>query len=542
MQNDTIRQTVENMSILDKARQLTQINASMVAADKDATVTGNSGNLGLSQDDINGVGSVLNFSGAEKAIGMQTVHLQHNDIPLLLMQDVVHGYRTIYPHNIAMGGTFDPELVERCARMSAIEARANGVMVTFAPMVDLVRDARWGRVMESTGEDPYLNGIMGRAFIRGYHQGGLAVCVKHFAAYGAAEAGKDYNTTEVSAHALREYYLKGYAECMKENPEMVMSSFNLLNGIPVNGHTDLLVDLLRGEWKFDGVLISDYNGIGELINHGYCATQKECACVAANNEIDIEMMSSTYIHYLPQLVQEGKVPEEKVNRMVERVLRLKEKLGVFDKPFGGADVARSYAVLPEEHRALAREAAEKSCVLLKNDGALPLGGKETICVVGPYADEQSIIGNWKCLGKVEEAVSVKSGLERLRGTSVPVARACTAELNDADYSGVDSAVALARACDTAIVCVGEHSKDAGEGASRSDLALPPVQTELVRRLHATGKKIVAVIFGGRPQVLTEIEPLCDAILYAWQPGTEGGTAIANLLYGVVAPSGKIAIA
>ncbi len=539
MQNNKINDIIKNMTVQEKARQLTQINASMVAVDDDATITGDSGNLNITQEDINGIGSVLNFSGAEKAIKMQSEHLNSNNIPLILMQDVVHGYRTIYPLNIAMGGTFDLELVERCAEMSAVEAKENGVMVTFAPMVDLVRDARWGRVMESIGEDSYLNGLMGRAFIRGFKKGGLAVCVKHFAAYGACEAGKDYNTTEIGEYSLRNYYLKGYEECLKEEPEMVMTSFNLLNGVPVNGHSDLLLELLRDEWGFKGVTISDYNGIREMINHGYCADLKECALVAANNEVDIEMMSSSYIHYLPELIKEGKVSEDKVDKMLERVLKLKDKLGLFENPYGATDVENSFKTIPAKHRELARIAAEKSCVLLKNDEILPLNKSDKICIIGPYADEHSIIGNWKCLGKVDESVSVKQGLENLLDYVVPYAIGCSAELDEDDYGKIDDAISIANQCETVIACVGEPSKDAGEGASRSKLSLPDVQIELIKRLHQLNKKLVLVVFGGRPQVLTEVESYANAILYAWQPGTEGGTAIANLLYGKAQPSGKI---
>lgn len=539
MNNNQIKNLIGSMSVLEKARQLTQIDATTLINDDEATVTGNCGNLNLSKEDVNGIGSILNFSGADKATELQTEHLKHNDIPLLLMQDVVHGYRTIYPLNIAMGGTFDLELVEKCAEMSAIEAKANGVMVTFAPMVDLVRDARWGRVMESTGEDPYLNGLMGRAFIRGFKKGGLAVCVKHFAAYGACEAGKDYNTTEIGEYSLRNYYLKSYEECIKEKPEMVMTSFNLLNGVPVNGHSDLLLDLLRGEWGFKGVTISDYDGVREMINHGYCADLKECACVAANNEVDIEMASPSYIRHLPELVKEGKVSEDKIDEMLYRVLSLKNKLGLFENPLYGTDAENNYKVLPDEHRELARIAAEKSCVLLKNDSVLPLNTENKICAIGPYADERSIIGNWKCLGKIEETVSVKQGLEKLLKRAVPYAFGCSAYFNETDYGKIEDAVLIAKDADIIIACVGEHSNEAGESVSRSKLSLPDVQIELIKRLSALGKKLVLVIFGGRPQVLTEIEPYANAIFYVWQPGTEGGNAIANLLYGKAEPSGKI---
>ncbi len=539
MENEKIKEIIGGMSVLEKARQLTQIDATTIIKDDEATVTGNCGNLNLSREDVDGIGSVLNFSGAEKAIELQTEHLKHSAIPLILMQDVVHGYRTIFPLNIAIGGTFDLELAERCAEISAIEAKANGVMVTFAPMVDLVRDARWGRVMESTGEDPYLNGLMGRAFIRGFKKGGLAVCIKHFAAYGACEAGKDYNTTEIGEYSLRNYYLKGYEECLKEEPEMVMTSFNLLNGVPVNGHGELLLDLLRGEWGFTGVTISDYDGVREMINHGYCADLKKCALVAANNEVDIEMTSPSYIRHLPELIEEGKVALDKINAMLYRVLTLKNRLGLFENPLYGTDAENNFKVLPKAHREFARIAAEKSCVLLKNENALPLTVNEKVCLVGPFADEQSIIGNWKCLGKIEEAVSVKTGMETLLNRTVPFAMGCSVEFEDNDYGKFADAESIASVSDTIIVCIGERSDYAGEGVSRSKLSLPKVQLELVKRLNRLGKKTVLVVFGGRPQVLTEVEAYVNAILYVWQPGTEGGTAIANLLYGECEPCGKI---
>ena len=533
-----IQKMIENMTLEEKALQLTQMAAADVIRDTEAVVTGIS--AGTSGIQLQALGSVLNFSGLGAALTMRSASFVKKDNPLLLMHDVVHGYKTVYPINIALGCSFDLELAEDCAEMAAIEARANGVNVTFAPMVDLVRDARWGRVCESTGEDPYLNGLMGRAFIRGFHKGGIACCVKHFAAYGAAEAGREYNTTDLSDHALKEYYLKSYLECLKENPEMVMTSFNLLNGIPMNGHTELLIGLLREQEKFDGVVISDYNGISEMIAHGYAENLKECARIAANNEIDIDMCSLSYATHLPELVREGKVPEEKVNRMVERVLRLKEKLGLYQDPCVGMSEEKDQSYcLSKTARDIARRAAEEGSVLLANDGVLPLEKDAEICLIGPYAETKNLMGEWACLGKENDVVSVREGIERLLHKSVATASVCSAHIFDDDETGFDEAVRIAESSDVIIACLGEHYKDAGECRSRSNITIPALQVKLLKRLRNTGKKIVLVLFAGRPLVLTDILFCADAVLYCWQPGTEGGNAVANLLSGKANPSGTL---
>lgn len=533
------KKIIANMTLEEKALQLSQVAAADIIQDADAVVTGIS-HAGVPSEQLCALGSVLNFSGIEAAKKIRRAPFAKKDNPLLLMQDVVHGYKTVYPLNIAIGGTFDLELAEKCAEASAIEARANGVNVTFAPMVDLVRDARWGRVNESTGEDPYLNGLMGRASIRGYHKGGIACCVKHFAAYGAAEGGRDYNTTDISDHALREYYLKSYLECLKEKPDMVMTSFNLLNGVPMNGHTELLVDLLREQEGFDGVVISDYGGIGEMISHGYAENFKECARIAANNEVDIDMCSLAYANYLPELVREGKVSEEKVNRMVERVLRLKDKLGLYQNASAGIDEEKDKKYcLSGGAREIARRAAEDGSVLLENNGVLPLNGDDKICLIGPYAETKELMGEWACLGKTENVVSIKEGVEKLTGKSVPAVSACSAHWNATDESGFDEALRTAKKSDIIVACMGEYCKESGESHSRSHISLAALQIKLLRRLKETGKKIVLVLFAGRPLALTEVAPLADAVLFCWHPGIEGGNAIANLLYGEVNPNGKI---
>lgn len=542
MNKERINSILKSLSLEDKVRQLTQINADFVKSDVKADVTGTSDDLKLGHNDIYGAGSVLNFGGADDALAVRQKYLEssQNKIPLVMMQDVIHGYRTIYPIPLAIGCSFDLQLAEDCAYIAAVEAKYNGVDVTFSPMVDLARDARWGRVMESTGEDHYLNGEFGKAFIRGYHKGGIGCCVKHFAGYGAAEAGRDYNTTDISERSLKEYYLYAYRECLKEQPELVMTSFNLLNGIPVNADSRLLLDVLRGEMGFDGVVVSDYDAVREMIAHGYAEDKRDCARIAANNQIDLEMMSSTYVHNLPELVKSGEVSEQKVDKMVERVLELKEKLGLFENPLNATSAQKAAeSDCCAAHRDVARRAAEKSCVLLKNSGILPLSEGANAALIGPFAEEKSILGAWACAGRADEAVSIAEGIESLLKRKLPVAKGCCRGLLDSDESGFDGAIKVAERADVIIACIGEYAHCSGESSSRADITVPKVQTKLLRKLKELDKPVVAVIFGGRPLVLTDVEKLADAILYVWQPGSEGGAAIANILYGRVNTSGKL---
>lgn len=537
-----IKKIIEKLPLWVKAAQLTQLNAAFVKADTAAEITGLPGNIKLNEKQVSEIGSVLNFRCGGEAREIQDLYLSKSEykIPLIFMMDVIHGYKTIFPVPIALACTFDEKLIEKTAEISAVEAKYDGVQVTFSPMVDLSRDARWGRCMESSGEDPYLNGKFGRAMIRGYRKGGLGSCVKHFACYGAAEGGRDYNTTDISERSLREYYLRSYRDCIEEKPEMVMTSFNALNGVPLNGHRDLTVDILRKEWGFDGVVISDYAAVIEMISHGYLASEKECASVAANNEIDFEMMSASYIKYLDELVAEGKLDEKKIDEMLYRVLSLKNKYGLFENPYGELDEKKAATFdLCDEYRETARIAAEKSFVLLKNDGVLPLKKEAEIAVVGPFAREREIIGNWHCFGDINDVTDVLCGMEKYLGRSVPTANGCSADLLSEDYSEIPFAVETAARADCVIACIGEKSSDSGEGASRTKLEITAPQTELVKALKKSGKKVISVVFGGRPQVLTEIEKYSDAILYVWQPGTEGGNAVARVLYGEVNPSGKL---
>ncbi len=544
MTKQQLIEKIANMTLQEKLLELTQYNyADLIRTEKDLTgevITGVSQTDQITADELWRVGTILNARCGEDAQEIRDKRVARGITePVVNMLDVIHGYRTIYPVPLALACSFDTELCEDCAEMAGIEAKYDGIDATFSPMVDMVRDARWGRVMESAGEDPLVCGDMGKAFIRGYHKAGIACCVKHFMAYGAAEAGRDYNTTDISDFQLKNFYLRGYEQCMCEKPDMVMTSFNALNGIPALGHKELMVDLLRDKWGFDGVLISDYAAVAEMINHGYTKDLREGAKVAIDAKLDIEMCTPAMLRHLPALVAEGKVSEAQIDEGVLRVLTMKNNLGLYDNPNGKTDFGkREQVTLCKEHRALAQKAAEESCVLLKNNGVLPLHAKQTAAFIGPFVSEKNIYGNWGCLGKGEDTVSVQQGVESILGKKIIAQTGCSHGLLETDESGIGAAVKAAQTADVIVACVGESMYNSGEAHSRSKLELPTVQKKLIAQLKALKKPLVLLVFAGRPLVLTEEEGLADAILYVWQPGTEGGTAIANLLYGRANPCGK----
>ena len=535
-----LKKIISEMSLEEKALQLTQFPSYELDDNQEKIVTGFSRLGSVERESLWRLGTVLNAPDAQAAQSLRKTRKEKGiDDPLPIMLDVIHGYRTIYPVPVALSCSFDTSLIEDCAKLSATEAKYDGIDVTFSPMVDLTRDARWGRVMESGGEDPYWGGEVGKATIRGYHKGGIACCVKHFAGYGAAEAGKEYNTTDISDRNLREYYLRPYRECLKENPEMFMSSFNLLNGKPILGHKEIMVDMLRKEWGFDGVVISDYSSVEELYEHGFCQSGEECARVSIESGLDIEMGSSVYAGFLPKLVREGVISEETLDESVLRVLELKNKLGMYENPERYTDIRkRDEVTLSESARNLARKAAEKSCVLLKNNGMLPLKENAKVAFVGPFVEEREIIGNWSKKAHTEDTVTIKEGVERLLKHAVPSADGCSRKLFDTDESGFEEAEKACKDADFIVACVGEYMLNSGEAHSRADIRIPEIQRKLIARLHKSGKPLALVVFGGRPLALSDVAELADAILYVWQPGTEGGNAIANLIYGKVNPCGK----
>lgn len=544
-----IEKLLERMSLREKIGQLAQYNGNLFL-ESGAEVTGPMTDLGLTPEDLCYVGSVLNFNCFEEVRRIQEDHLaaDPNQIPVLFMMDVIHGYRTIYPIPLAMGASFDTELAAQCTRMAAREASAAGVHVTFTPMVDYVRDARWGRVLETCGEEPLLNGRMGAAQVRAFQGddlrqlGTLATCVKHFAGYGGAEAGRDYNTVELSERLLREAYLPAYKDCIDAGATMLMPSFNSLNGVPSVANPWLMQKILRQEWQFDGVVISDYDAIGELLRHGIAADKKEAAKLAFANGCHIEMCSSAYIGHLQELLEEGVFTEAQLDEAVRKVLRLKERLGLFDDPYRGASSeAEKEVCLSGDHRTLAHRVAGECAVLLKNNGVLPLAKQiRKIAVIGPFADEHKIIGAWSCHGRPEESVSVKEGIENaLPQAQVTVVRGCGNEWNDLDRSGFDGAVAAAREAEAVILCLGEPQSYSGEGNCRTDLDLPGVQNELAEAVIRANPNTAVLLFNGRPLAVRRLDEIAPAIVEMWFPGTEGGNAAADILFGQVNPSGKL---
>ena len=506
--------------------------------------TGPMKNLKLTESDLTMTGSVLNSMGAERMKSIQAEFLEKNEqnIPLVFMHDVIHGYRTIYPINLGLACSFNVDLMRDCAEMAGTEAVLDGVNVTFAPMVDLARDARWGRVMETSGEDPYLNSVVAKATVEGFKKGNIATCVKHFAAYGGAEAGKDYAAVDMSEHTLREYYLPAYKAAVDAGVEMVMPSFNVLNGIPATGNVWLLKDVLRDEWGFDGVIVSDYAAVWEMCVHGYAEDAKDAAYKALTAGVDMEMCSTMYVHNLQALLDEGKITEEQIDAAVLRVLQLKEKLGLFENSNRLADADKAKEIiLCDKHRTLARKAVEESAVLLKNDGVLPLSKDiRSVAVIGPHGDTGHVLGWWLCGGLEEETVTVCDGLRAYNpALDVRYAKGYEIGWNSVDESGIAEAVALAKSSDAVVLCLGEREEESGESNSKANLDLPNVQYKLLDAVLEVNKNVTVLLFTGRPLAIPRVHACAPAILNMWWPGTECGSAVANLLFGDVVPSGKL---
>jgi beta-glucosidase len=544
-----IEKILNEMTLDEKIGQLMQYNGQLFR-NTAASITGPMIRLGLTEAQLDQTGSVLNFSTPLEARAIQDRHLEkdRHKIPMMFMMDVIHGFRTIYPIPLGMGASFDPALMADCCRMAAKEATAGGIHVTFAPMVDYVRDARWGRVMETCGEDPMLNSVMGAAQVRGFqgedlrNPGTLMTCVKHFAGYGAAEAGRDYTQAELSEHLLREYYLPAYKACIDAGTPLLMPSFNVLNGVPSVANTWLMNDILREEWGYTGAVISDYNAIGELCAHGIAGNLKEAARMAMECGCDIDMCAAAYARHLRSLVEEGAITEAQIDASVRKVLMLKDRLGLFEDPYrGAAETEEPEVYLTEENRRLARRAAEESAVLLKNNGVLPFDRQvRRVAVIGPFADTHEIIGFWSCNGRNEESVTVAEGIRALLPEAdVTVVRGCGCQWDEHDRSGFAEAVAAAKQADAVVLCLGEPQDYSGEGNCRTDLTLPGEQEALAAAVAEVNPNTAAVLFSGRPLVLTNAEKILPAMLCLWFPGTEGGAAAANLLFGAANPCGKL---
>ena len=570
MTDQELHLLLEDMSLQEKIDQLLQLTADFYGKTDRDVVTGPASELGISMEDIDLAGSVLNGTGAKALMQIQDAYMDRHPhhIPLLFMMDVIHGYRTIFPAPIAQGASFDPEMSKRAASVAAREASAAGIHVVFSPMVDLVRDPRWGRVMESTGEDPYLNSRFAAAQIHGFQgddmkeDGKVCGCIKHFAGYGGAEAGREYNTVQVSEHTFREYYLPSYEAGIKAGAGMVMTSFNTVNDIPATINQKLMRQMLREEMGFDGVLISDYAAILETVAHGASSDKKDAAYKALLAGVDIDMMTGCYAGELAKLVKEGTIPESLIDESVLRILQLKNQLGLFEHPHKDADPEKEarYILCPE-HRALAREAAAASCVLLKNDKVLPIRPSQKVAFIGPYIDNYEICSSWAVTGHPEDSVTIRQAAKELlpdsdltfcHGTSLLPRNHVFAgfvEPNRAEEFYADvfadpekalaDAVAAAKAADVVILCLGEHYLQTGEATSRTELSLPENQMELFCAVRTANPNVAVVLFNGRPLLLDKLSRDAAAILEAWFPGTEGGHAILDLLTGTKNPSGKL---
>ena len=499
---------------------------------------------------------------------MQEEHLKNNrlNIPLLFMADIINGYKTIFPIPLAQGCTFDPDLVRQLAEAAAREGAAAGVHVTFSPMADLVRDPRWGRVMESTGEDPYLNGIMAEQMVKGYQgndlkeEGRLAACVKHFAGYGAPLGGREYNQVELSERTLLEDYLPAYEKAVRAGARLVMSSFNTLERVPSTGNRKLMREILRGKMGFQGVLISDYAAVKELIAHGLAEDEAEAARLALEAGVDIDMMSRCYSDFLCGQIERGEVAQELLDEAVLRVLELKNDLGLFENPFkDGSPEKEKELLLCEKHRSLAQKAAEESFVLLKNEeNMLPLSKEETTAFIGPFGEEKGLLGAWALFADREDTVTVKEGVERLcpgqiwaKGCEIlepgqkwlrgyiPIAEETWKQTEEAAEEKIKEAVEAAEKADRVVLLLGEQELESGESGSCGHIGLPPSQMKLLKAIAQVNSNLILVVFSGRPLILTEACAYAKAVLFAWMPGTQGGPAVANVLYGCSNPSGKL---
>jgi beta-glucosidase len=550
MNSQKLTSILKEMTLDEKIAQLLQLATPFFEGSKDeGQITGPLASMKITDDNVQNTGSVLGASGgAKEAIAIQEAHMKKNrlGIPLLFMADVIHGYKTIFPVPLAIGCSWDLDKAEQSAEIAAKEAAAAGVHVTFAPMVDLVRDPRWGRVMESTGEDPYLNSEFAKSFVRGFqgkdlknNKESVAACVKHFAAYGAAEGGRDYNTVNMSERQMRESYLPAYKAALDEGCEMVMTAFNTVDGIPATGNVKLMRDLLRDEWGFEGVLISDWGAVKEMIPHGVAEDEAEAAYKAIQAGVDIEMMTACYVDHLKAQVESGKVDEKLIDESVMRILTLKDKLGLFENPYRGADEnLEQELIMSDAHRGAARELAVKSSVLLKNNGVLPINKEKKIALIGPFAQSGDILGPWSFLGSKEKAVQLYDGLlAKLDSSLLLTAKGCEIETSTEEQFA--EAVKMAEEADVIVLALGENSEMSGEAGCRADIRLPEVQLELAAKMKELGKPIVAVLFNGRPLDLHGIWDEADAILEAWYPGTEGGNAVADILFGDANPSAKL---
>ena len=524
---------LKKMTLAEKIGQMNQISAG-------GDVTNYAESLRKGQ-----VGSILNEVDPVKINEFQRIAVEESrlGIPLLVGRDVIHGFHTIYPIPLGLAATFDPTLVEEGARVAAVEASAQGVRWTFSPMLDIARDPRWGRIAEGSGEDPYLDARMAEAMVYGY-QGrtadstSIAACIKHFVGYGAAEGGRDYNSTFLTERQLRNVYLPPFEAAVKAGAMTLMTSFNDNDGVPSTGNTFVVKDILRGEWGFDGLVVTDWNSMGEMINHGFGADRKDVAEKAVNAGVDMDMMTFGFLSHLEELVRSGAVKEKTIDNAVRNILRVKMMLGLFENPYVDVEAGKAVQYAPE-HLASAQKTVEESVILLKNDGVLPLKGGR-ILVTGPLADApHDQLGTWAFDGEKTHTITPLKALQaRFPGKVDYVPGLAYSREKRTGFADV---VAAARRADVVLVFLGEEAILSGEAHSLADLNLKGSQSELLSALKTVGKPVVATVMAGRPLTIERDLPNMDALLYSFHPGTMGGPALANILFGDVNPSGKTPI-
>ncbi|MCW0484809.1 beta-glucosidase BglX [Gaoshiqia sediminis] len=511
------------------------------------------------------VGSMLNVTGAEATRNAQQLAVENSrlGIPMIFGYDVVHGYKTMFPIPLATAASWEPAAAELSASVAAKETAASGVHWTFAPMVDIARDARWGRIMEGAGEDPYLGSVMAAAQVRGFQGASLAdentiaACAKHFAAYGFAEAGRDYNTVEITENTLRNVVLPPFKACADAGVASFMNSFNEIGGVLATANNHLLRDILKGEWNFDGFVVSDWNSIGEIVDHGVAPNKKEAAYLAMKAGSDMDMEGNCYVSQLKELVEEGRIDEALIDDAVRRILKIKFELGLFDDPYRYSNPEKEKTLLNAEHLQAAREVAKKSIVLLKNENQLlPLKKSgQRIAVIGDMADDKdSPLGSWRAQAVTGSAVSLLEGMKNTAADPAiiqfeqgPVFVSNEAdfthhlEFNETDLSGIDEAVALAKQVDVVVMALGENCFQSGEGRSQTDITLKGVQQQLLEAVYAANPNVVVVLMNGRPLVINWMAEHVPAILETWHLGSEAGNAIADVLFGDYNPSGKLPV-
>ena len=540
-ENQKIRQLLDKMTIDEKIGQLAQFH--LWSRNNDFKQLSEVIRKG-------GVGSFLNAGDRANKEKLQRVAIEESrlGIPLIFGRDVIHGYRTIFPIPLGQAASWNPELVEKAAAVAAKEAAQMGIQWTFAPMMDLARDARWGRIAESPGEDPYLGSKMAAAMTRGFQGDDLsdphtiAACAKHYVGYGAAEGGRDYNTTLIPENDLRNFYLPPFKAAVDAGVSTIMSAFNDLNGIPTSGNPFTLRQVLRKEWGFDGFVVSDWNSMTEMINHGFCADEREVALKAMTAGVDMEMVSESYQHHLKELVESGEIAAHLLDESVANILRIKFRLGLFENPY--PVVKDENVILNEEHLDIARQLAAQSLVLLKNENkVLPINKKvKSIAIIGPMADAATDqFGTWTPDGKGEEAITpLQSFKESNKEFNILFAKGLERP-RSMDKKSFKHAVSAAKKAELAILFVGEDHLISGEAHSRAFINLPGAQKDLINEIAETGTPIVLVIMAGRPLTFASIIDKVDAIIYAWHPGTMAGPALKDVLTGKLIPSGKLPV-